>query len=186
MSTPDLKPSLVEDMRNQGIDVTSWKPEIYDRLKLEMSRPGTSIVYLGQPRDDGAKIGVQRRGVYVKVLGGGSHVLYPKEFKDHKGCQSPTTFVLDSVNDKQVYDHAKRFVRDHFGIEPDPGLVYNWPPGIWPDIRIQEMVEYPIPFTYEAWPVSVELRTEQFDPAQLLASKVDGSEWAWVQRPPKQ
>ena len=186
MTAPDLQPSLVDDMKTHGVDVAAWNPEVYDRLKQEMAEPGTSIVHLRTPRDDGAKVGIQRRGAYVKVLGWGSHVLYPKGFAEHNGCDSPTAFVMDSRDDKQIYDHAKRFVRDHFGIEADPGLVYNWPPGIWPDIRVQEKIEYPIPFTYEAWPVSVELRPGQFDPTRELTSKVDGSVWVWIERPPKQ
>lgn len=186
MNAFDLQPSLVEDMKAHGVDLTTWDPETYDRFTQEMSEPGTSIVYLRQARDDGIKICVQRRGVYVKVLGWGSHVLYPKGFDEHQGCKSPTSFVMDSQDDKKVYDNAKRFVHDHFGIKPDPGLVCNWPPGLWPDIHVQEKTEYPIPFTYEAWPVSVELLPEQFDPTQELTSKIDGSVWVWVQRPHKQ
>jgi len=186
MTTPDLQPSLVDSMKEHGVDVTTWNPAIYDQLKLEMSQTGTSIVALSQPRDDGAKIGVRRRGIYVKVLGWGSHVLYPKGFKSQEGCKSPAAFVMEGKDDKDVCDHAKRFMRDHFGIRPEPGLVCNFPPGIWPDISVQEAVEYPIPFAYEAWPVSVELRSEQFDPTQKLVSKVDGSEWVWIKRPPKQ
>lgn len=184
MTTPNLKASLVAEMKSHGVDVTTWDPEVYDRLKREMSEPGTSIVHLRKAWDD-ARIGVQRRGVYVKVLGWGSHVLYPKGFIKHKGCECPTTFVMDRKGNKQVYDHATRFVREQFGIEPDPGLVYNWPPGIWPDIKVQETIAYPIPFTYEAWPVSVELRPEQFDPIQELVSQVNGSKWVWIKRPSK-
>lgn len=185
MTVPDLLPSLIESMKASGVDVTTWSTKVYDRLKLEMSEPGTSIVQLQQPRCDGMKIGIQRRGAYVKVLGN-LHVLYPENFTEHQGCESPTSFVMDHKNDKDIYDHATRFVHENFGIKVDPGLVYNWPPGFWPDIKIQETIEYPIPFTYEAWPVSAELLSDQFDPSQEMVSQIDGSKWHWVKRPPKQ
>jgi hypothetical protein len=185
MTATDLPTSLIEEMKSAGVDVTTWDPEVYNRLKQEMKETGTSIVYLREPTDN-AKFGIRRHGVYVKVLGWGSHVLYPKDFTEHEGCLCPTIFILTRRTDKSGYEVASNFVRNHFGIEPDPGLVCNFPPGIWPDIKVQESIEYPIPFTYEAWPHTVELRPGQFDPTEVLVSKIDDSEWVWVSRPPKQ
>lgn len=185
MTAPDLQPSLVEQMKEHGVDITAWDQAIYERLKQEMNVPGTSIISLQQPQD-GQKLGIQRRGVYVKVLGTGTHVLYPKNLKEHEGCLCPTAFIMFNGSDEDVYAPAKRFLRDHFDLAADPGLVYSWPLGIWPDIKVQERIEYPIPFTYEAWPVSVELTADQFDSSEVLISKIDGSEWVWIHRPPKQ
>lgn len=185
MTAPDLHPSLVKAMKEHGVDVTTWDPEVYDRLKKEMSEPGTSIVHLSEPRDGDAKIGVKRRGGYVKILGAEKHVLYPKGFIEHQGCHCPTSFVMDNGKHKSEYDYAIFFVRDHFGITAEPGAAFNFPPGTWPDIKVQEVIEYPIPFTYEAWPVSVELSSGQFDPTKELISKIDGSRWVWAERPPK-
>lgn len=184
MTAPDLQPSLVAQMKEYGVDVTTWDPKVYNRLKQEMTEPGTSITFLSEPRD-GHQLGIQRLGMYVKVLGQ-QHVLYPKGFTDHEDCACPTAFVLlQRRGHKTEYDYATNFILRHFGIKAVKGAACNFPPGIWPDIKVQEQIEYPIPFTYHAWPVSVELEPDQFDPSETLVSQVDGSEWVWVKRPSK-
>ncbi len=172
-------------MQEAGVDVTSWDPDIYEGLKEDLAKRGTSLVRLREPREDGVQVGLQRTGAYVKILGSGTHVLYPEGFEDHKDCTCPSIFIASTENHRTLHDHAIQFANDHFGITAHPGLVYNWPPGIWPDIEIQEewKAEYPIPLIYSAWPVTLELTPGNFDPENPLVSRVDGSKWVWVKCP---
>jgi len=183
MTAPDLPSSLVEQMKECGVDVTTWDTATYDKLRAEM-QAGTATIVRRTGLPDGHQIAVGRPGIYAKVLGA-KHVLYPKGFADHQGCQCPTAFVPTIKEDKSEYEHSIRFVRDHFGIEAVPGAAFNFPPGAWPAIEVQEEIEYPIPFSYEAWPVSIELTSEQYDPAKEMVSQIDGTVYVWVKRPPR-